>query len=152
MIEMINSFFDAVKIMSENPDNNINLKLVVIISNMDVNRDSYPNVSNFNEYLNFGRNPDYNRIIDSIAKAFNCDPAESKEDFINNIAEHCENLRDSGKAPSAGIILKAFRSAQAEWLRVVMQCDYKDDKIEGPWHAVLNSQDIIKRINSFCSL
>ena len=153
---LINSFFDGVKIISENPDDNINLKLVVIIINMDVygwsHSNIYPNMPHFYEYLNFGRNPDYNRIIDSIAKAFNCDPAESKEDFINNIAEHCENLRDSGKAPSAGIILKAFRSAQAEWLRVVMQCDYKDDKIEGPWHAVLNSQDIIKRINSFCSL
>ncbi len=142
---LINSFFDGVKIMSENPDNNINLKLVAIIINMDVygwsHSNIYPNMPRFYEYLNFGRNPDYNRIIDSIAKGFNCDPAESKEDFINNIAEHCENLRDSDKTPSARIIAKAFQAAQNEWLE-----ENSDGK---PWNAVLNSQDIIEKINSF---
>ena len=148
------SFFDKVKEIAENSDNNINLKLIIMISNMDKKQFNPGIVQHFiHQCFVFGNNPDYKRIIDSISQVVNCDPAEIKEDFINNIAEHCENLRDSGKAPSARIILKAFQSAQAEWLAEgVGRRDDKDDKIEGPWNSVLNSQDIIKRINSFCSL
>ena len=138
---LINSFFDEVKKASENPDNNINLKLVVNISNMSKDQLDFANIIRMNEYLTFGRNPDYNRIIDSIAKGFNCDPAESKEDFTKNIAKHCENLSKSDKAPNARIISKAFQAAQNEWLE-------KNNDVK-PWNAVLNSQDIIEKINSF---
>ncbi|MBO6127116.1 MAG: hypothetical protein J6P21_03915 [Clostridia bacterium] len=63
---------------------------------------------------------------------------------MKNILKNCENLRDSGFALSVRVIAKAFQTAQNKWLE-----KNNDGK---PWNAVLNSQDIIEKINSICKL
>ncbi len=112
------NFFDQVKEIVSNTNNNINLKLIIAISNMGKEQLDPGTIQHLiQQHFVFGKNPNYNRVIDSIAQGFNCDPSEGKENFINNIAENCKNLRDLGKAPSARVILKAFQVAQNEWLK-----------------------------------
>ena len=145
---LVNSFFDAVKTMSENPDNNINLRLVVAISNMNKNQLDSANISRMNEFLTFGSNPDYKRIIDITSEGFECNASEgSKENFVNNIVRACESLKTSGYTPNARNIQKAFQAVQSDWCARMNEGKTPEDRgYYQPWHALLESNLICQKI------
>ncbi len=145
---LINSFFDGVKTFAEDPANNINLRLVVAISNMNKDQMDAANIGRMSNSLVFGSNPDYKRMIDITSEGFECNAAEgSKENFVNNIVRTCESLKNSGYTPNARNIQKAFQAVQAEWCAKMNKGKTPEDRgYYWPWQALLESELICKKI------
>ena len=145
---IINSFFEKIKEISEDPSSKINLKLVICISNMNKNQLDPANVNRMTSYLTYNINPDYKKIISVISSGIECSAIDgNKENFVNKIAQTCSSLAINNSPPSPGNIVKAIYTVILdECARINSDKQEGDEDYINLWHVSINSEKVSEKI------
>ena len=115
---------------------------------MNKNQLDFAIVGRMNNYLTYGNNPGYKKIISAISSGVECSAIDrSKENFINIIAQNCDSLAMSGFPPSPRNIKEAIYAIMIdECTRINANKQEEDEDYIDLWRVAVSSKKVSEKI------